>query len=290
MHPRHHPVAGTHMPPPTTSPPSHHQRGSRSAVNYYAIEYFFSYRGNPMRHALSMSLFLLISSSATWAETFTINSSFTPPTSTVFRLILEDAFNRIGLEVDFREISAERSIDLVNDGTDDGECCRIGEINEFYPHLVRVPVPVIRVDFVAFTRDPDIPLTDWDSLAAYDVGIVSGWKILEREFTLHPPRQLYILDSSESMFGMLDKGRIQVAVIGRLVGYQKIRTLGLHNIKAIDPPLASRPMYLFLHEKHRGRIAEIETALRGMQEDGTLTRYYYSAAGPLMKTILSPGD
>ncbi len=213
---------------------------------------------------------------------YAINTGFKPPVSLIYKQVMEEAFARIGEDVDFREVSAQRSIALANDGVDDGDCCRIEEITELFPNLVRVPVKVIDIDFVAFVRDPSITIADWDALQAYDVGVVSGWKILEQGLEKHPPKTLYTLESPDSLFGMLAKDRIQVATIGRLVGYQKLQALGYTDIHVAEPPLVSRPLYLFLHRKNADLVPRLTEALQGMRDDGTLRRIQNAVIEPLL--------
>lgn len=232
---------------------------------------------------------LILASGLAWSDTYAINTGFKPPVSDIYRKVITEAFTRIGAQVDFREISAERSITLANDGVDDGDCCRVVEIDRFYPNLVRVPVMVLQVDFVAFVKDSSgIELRDWSSLAPYEVGVVSGWKLLEKGLADHPPRQLYTLDTPESLFGMLRRDRIQVATIGRLVGYKKLRDMEMRGIRVAEPPLASRPLYLFLHQKHQVLVPQLEAALAAMDKDGTLKRYHDEVVAPLMNGNPAP--
>ncbi len=214
---------------------------------------------------------------------FHINTGFPPPVADIYRLVLNDAFNRIGARVDLRSIAGERSLRLANQGIDDGDCCRIREINQHYPNLVRVEVPVIQVDFVAFVKDESIRLDGWHSLAPYDVGVVKGWKILESGLADHSPRKVYTLNSAQSLFSMLEKDRLQVATIGRLVGYKKLHDMGLQGIRVVEPPLVSRQLYLFLNKKHEALVPALEKILRQMREEGVLAAYYQQVVEPLLE-------
>ena len=235
-----------------------------------------------MRHFFFV--FLLCSAAVHAAPQLAINTGFKPPVSDIYRLIMEDAFARADLSVDFREVAAERSIALANDGVDDGDCCRIWEVDSLYPNLVRVPVPVIQVDFVAFVKNADLRLSgseDWAALAPFEVGVVSGWKILETGLEKTPPRYVYSLSSPQSLFAMLARERIQVATIGRLVGYQTLLDMKLSGVRVVEPPLVSRPLYLFLHKKHAELVPRLTETLETMRGEGALSGYYRRIVAPL---------
>lgn len=213
--------------------------------------------------------------------TFRINTGFKPPISNIYQGIMEDAFQRLGLAVDFQVVAPERSLSLVAQGVDDGDCCRIEELAAHYPTLRRVPVALIDIDFVAFTRDNSIRIQNWADLEPYEVGVVRGWKILEAELAQRPVREIYTLTTPRSMFNMLNKGRIQVATIGRLVGYETIRAMAIPDIEVQEPPLVSRPLYLYLHERHAALIPRFTQVLEQMKQEGSLMKYYRQFTAPM---------
>ena len=236
-----------------------------------------------------LGILVVVCSLAAQAETpLSINTGFRPPVSDIYRLVIEEAFDRAEVAVDFREVAAERSIALANDGIDGGDCCRIAEIDQLYPNLLRVPVPVIDIDFVAFSRSPSLQLTkdeDWNALKPFEVGVVSGWKLLEVGLAEHPPAKIYTVSSPASLFSMLDKGRIQVATIGRLVGYRTILDMELSGIRVAEPPLVSRPLYLFLHRRHEELVPKLAKALQAMRNEGILDQYYMQIVEPLEEEL-----
>ncbi len=235
---------------------------------------------------LAVALFLTtLTTQAADDTVYRINTGFVAPVADVYRLIIEEAFSRLGLKVDFREVPAERSIKLVDSGVDDGDCCRIWEINKTFPSLVPVPLEVINIDFVAFSNDPAVSISNWDTQAPYDVGVVHGWKILEVGLAQHPPRKVFTLTSPESMFSMLDKKRIQVATIDRLAGYKTATDLGLSGVRVHEPPLVSRPLYLQLHTKHRELVPKLTHILATMRAEGLLEQYYRQVVEPLEKNF-----
>ena len=210
-----------------------------------------------------------------------VNTGFIPPVSTIFERVLAHALDRVGMQLDFQEVSAERSLILVNEGTDDAECCRIPEVVlGQYPNLVAVPESVFEVRFVAFTTNPEIVVERWEDLRPYSVGTVTGWKILVNNIKRVAPQAYFELDDPLAMFKMLEKGRLEVAALGYLSGLKILRELGLGEVvRVLDPPLATRRLYLMLHKRHAALVPQLAQTLAEMKADGTLAAIVEAVAG-----------
>ncbi len=219
---------------------------------------------------------LSLASSPTVADTDTrlvVNTGFTPPISTLFNRILEEALRRVGLTLEFQAMPAERSLILVASGVDDAECCRIPEVVlKDYPDLVTVRESVFEVRFSAFTRNPAIEIAGWEDLVPYSVATVTGWKILVNNIERIQPRDHFILDTPEAMFQMLALDRIDIATFGYLSGLEVVRRLELDDVRVLKPPLATRALYLMLNKEHAHLAPAFERVLREMKQEGALRR------------------
>lgn len=223
--------------------------------------------------ALTVIPLLLCISHAAIAQPIKINTGFTPPVSYLLLDIMQATFNRAGLDMIFSEQPAERSIALVARGIDDAECCRIPKaISSDYPGLVQVPEVVYTARFSAFAKPPLPQIDGFEALKSYSVATVSGWKILVNNLQRIKPETLHIVDNAKSMFQVLDLDRIDVATYGYLSGKQTLAELGLKSIQVIEPPLASAPLYLFLHRKHAHLVPQLTQAIRSLKADGSLER------------------
>ena len=218
---------------------------------------------------------LLLTFSATASaenRAFSVNTGFTAPVSTVFEQVLREVLGRLSLDLTFQEVSAERSLILVSQGADDAECCRIpGVVQRDYPDLIAVPESVFEVRFSAFSKHRNMRIANWDDLRPYSVGTVTGWKILVNNIARVQPRESYVLDDAQAMFRMLDMDRIEIATLGYLSGLKVIDELGLQeSVVPIEPPLATRKLYLMLHPRHAGLVPDLTRAIRAIKQDGTL--------------------
>jgi polar amino acid transport system substrate-binding protein len=195
--------------------------------------------------------------------------------------ILIEAFRRVGQPVRITHLPTERSITNANLGITDGEFPRISGLDRLYPNLLKVPEKIDDFRFTAFTWRPDIQLKDWASCHPYNVAIVRGWKILEAN--LDDVRSLVKVKNQELLFSLLGKHRTDIAVYSRFEGQEMIKRLGLQSIRVLEPPLATREMFLYLNKRHLALIPAVAKQLRSMKHDGTYDRIFKKTLGPYLR-------
>lgn len=202
-----------------------------------------------------------------------INTAFGTPVAGsdgFFNHLMEYLVSPLDYEVTIQTPPAERALLLANTGIDDGDGPRIPGLTRDYPNLIRVPEPVMMVEFVAFTKRLVFDTDDWGSLAPYRVAIVRGWKILERN--IRPHARLLGVKHPENLFRLLKNGRTEVAVIDRFSGRAMARSVGLEHYNLLSPPLATTPMYLYLHREHAQLIPRMTARLREAKANGVYRR------------------
>jgi polar amino acid transport system substrate-binding protein len=200
-----------------------------------------------------------------------INTAFAMPLSSeaqdgIFDRLMQAVFKRLNKTVVVQHPPAERALRYANAGIDDGDGPRIAGLDKLYSNLIQVPEKTIDVDFVAFTKgDLTFDSTDWDSLKPYDVGIVKGWKILEKN--IQETQSRVSAKDPTHLFEMLRDDRIQVAVIGRMTGLYTAREINLA-VNVMEPPFASREMFLYLNKKHADLVQPVSDALKALKDEG----------------------
>jgi len=188
-----------------------------------------------------------------------------------FRLVQEIcAQNHIPVE---RNTPPEgRSLVHVNQGIDDGDGPRIGGLSSQYANMLQVPEPFGEFVFGAFATTDGIEITGWSSLKDLNVAYIHGWKIFDNKVT--EAKSVTKVKNKELLFGLLNAGRTDVALITRIAGYAAIKALGFEKIRFIDPPLAVEPNYLYLHKSHEALVPVLVHTLKTMKKDGIYQRLY----------------
>ncbi|MBI3283483.1 MAG: transporter substrate-binding domain-containing protein [Burkholderiales bacterium] len=220
----------------------------------------------------------LLFACAVHAETgLVLNTSFFSPLTSpahdgALDLFYAELFRRLGLRVEIQPSPAERGLLNANSGIDDGDVARVLGIEQTYRNLLRVPEPVMYYQMVVFSRHADFSVSGPDSLRPYDVGILTGWKILERKIV--GTRSLIKLETGRQLFAMLDKDRIDLAVIEKLEGMHFVQSMGLQDIKILQPALVEGDWFLYLHKKHAALVPKIAAEIRRMKQDGSYRRIF----------------
>lgn len=180
-----------------------------------------------------------------------------------FDKLLIRAFARLGKTISIEIKPAERSLADANQGLTDGEFIRISAIGDMYPNLIKVPEPLYQMEFVVFSKMPQLTVTEnWQGLAGYSIGYVIGWKIVENHLSAMGSSEHIGVNNEDTLFKLLAAGRIDVAVYSKHFGLNAIKRLGLNGIYMSDNALAEEPMYLFLHKRHRELIPDLASVLR----------------------------
>lgn len=205
---------------------------------------------------------------------FTISTSYksllsNPEQTGMLDRLMMEAFRRIGRRANIVFTPTERSLVDVNAGLLDAELNRIEGMERNFPNLVRVPEPNMTMHFVAFAKQP-YPIDGWKSIEKRHIGIVRGWKILENNTRGFP--HLTLVPTETELFTMLQKDRIDVALYAKLTGYEQLSLRGFTGIRHLEPPLASKEMFLYLNKKHAALAEPVAKALREMKQDGTYDR------------------
>lgn len=189
--------------------------------------------------------------------------------------IVKEAFRRIGVEVKLILLPSERALKNANSGIDDGNYPRISGLSKAYPNLLKVPEKIRNSEFVAFSKNKTIKTNNWESLSPYNVALITGWKIFEKN--IGGAKSVTKVKNAKSLFILLEKNRADLVLYERNKGLGTIRELGFQNVYNLNPPLAVKEMFLYLHKKHKRLIPQLDIALRKMKKDGSYAKIVQSS-------------
>lgn len=191
--------------------------------------------------------------------------------------LYRELFARLGLSAEIISLPAERALINAENGIEDGDAMRVHGMEKPYPNLIRIDEPVVWMDFMAFVVRPDVTLASWKDLERYSVALVTGWKIAEEN--TQSVREITYAATPAQLFSVLEKGRADVAVFERWQGLSYVKASG-GTARAVEPPLASMPMYLYVNRKHQALSERLRDTLRAMRADGTVARIAAEALRP----------
>lgn len=193
--------------------------------------------------------------------------------------IVAELFRRLGRTAEVtRYESSARALINANSGGDDGQALRVKGLEQQYGNLMRIPEKLIDNDFVAYAVKDGVSTAAWSGLKPHVVTHIIGWKIFEDN--LQDMGMVIPAQNEEQMFTLLAKGRAEVALYERWQGQALVRRLGLA-ARVVEPPLARREMFLYLHKKHAALLEPAAAALAAMKADGTYQAIFERTLGPL---------
>lgn len=189
------------------------------------------------------------------------------PSSNIIDILTKDVLKRIGYDVKTNVLPVERALNNINQGIDDAMIlCRNNKL-ESYPNLRQVPEKIIDLQLTAFTISARLNIQSWNDLNNFNVGIVSGIKPLELHLAGHA--RLVKVKEPVQLFQLLKDKRVDYVIFTYWNGMEYIHSLGLQNqVNAIDQPLATYPMYLYLNKKHEAMIPQLVDTIRLIKEEG----------------------
>lgn len=196
--------------------------------------------------------------------TFSTFDEPTPFTITAER-ILREAYTRLGIEIDIQHYPGERALYTANQGVVDGELVRVTNLHTTYPNLLMVPTSFMEIEIMAFTKQLSFPVEGWESLRPYTIAFLRGFKLAEAQTE---EMRVYETANDELTFQLLEAERVQVALGTRLGGVFFIKRMKLDEIAPLEPPLATIPMYHYLHNKHERLVPQIDEVLQQLIQEG----------------------
>ncbi len=255
----------------------------------YCLNIHYDFFGERFK-SLFVFLFIFFSQSIFSQETIVLNTAFGSPVSNESQtgfadLVVAEAFKRIDYKLETVRLPAERALINANRGIDDGDLARVAGLQKKYTNLIQVPESVMTIDMVLFSKNmPSFEVTGWDSVVSHSLAVISGWKIMEKNFgKLGDKVEIIKTDNAEQSFTLLAKDRVDFIAYSNWSGLGYLKAHNITDVKLLQPPLARPKFYVYLHKKHKKLVPLLAAAIRQMKKDGFITRIYNKILKPLLQ-------
>jgi len=164
-------------------------------------------------------------------------------------------------------LPSEESLEKANSGEIDGDIARSKKVAQPYPNLRQIPVKLIEIQAVAFSKIPSLRIDKWNDLAGYKVTIVKGIKFIEHG-TKNIPRES-VESISEAMHS-LENDKTEIIVIPRYTGINLTFKKEAYLIKQVSSVLQILPLYHFVNKKNTDLIPVLTATLKEMERSGEI--------------------
>lgn len=191
------------------------------------------------------------------------------PLTDVSFLILKEAYRRLGIDAVTVTLPGERAVQVVNNGQYFGDVIHGAGLEQSYPNLLRVPVPLLDIQIVAFTSGRTLAIPDLAALKPYRVCIRRGIKLIE--LATAGMDNVLAVNQYGFIFNMLKIGHCDVALLPRSAWLeaQRLHIRGLH---AQDTPLQIAPSYHYVYKGHADIVPALAEQLQKLRKSGYIAR------------------
>lgn len=193
------------------------------------------------------------------------------------QLVYNEAFRRVGRELEIGFYSARRANILIESGSLDGDLARMPDFSKFYPHMIKVEEPTLRVRFSAFTTDPTLKIEGWHDLldSDYRIECIRGQKVCDEYIEKVSDKQItsQVTHWSQGL-NKLALGRSDI-----FIGVERTILHALNNEEfsakgiVISGVMEEFPIHIFLDVKHKALAKQLSQALIEMKKEGLIKKY-----------------
>lgn len=186
---------------------------------------------------------------------------------TIAATILVKAYERADIEIKPVFLNLQQSLHQSNAGITDGEIARVNAITKFTPNLRKVPVAIMFLDAVAFSKNSSIKINSWADLRNYKFTIVKGVKFIEVATEQHERREA---TSHVEALALLQSDKTEIVVTSKIAFVNLMYRKKHNKIKAVSDSLKRLQLYHFVHMKNSRLIPVITPILQNMLDSGEI--------------------
>jgi ABC-type amino acid transport substrate-binding protein len=182
--------------------------------------------------------------------------------------IIDEVYKPLNIQPTHIFEPQQRSILVADQGKADAILFRALGAEERYPHLIPLEASHYSVKIHAFTNQP-LTIESWADLSEYKIAYLAGFVVAENN-TVGMNRTG--TKSLEQALRLLNANRVDVVIATRESGLEIIRSWSDTNVQIQPQPLATVPLYHYVHEKHQDLILPLNNSLKLLIENNELER------------------
>ena len=209
--------------------------------------------------------------------------ALTSPAAQYSQALLNEAYNRLGINVSFVDVPFGRSLIESNKGTLDGEIARILRVTKQYPNLVAVPYVLFDTEvylYINQQRCRNCTLETVPSLA-----FVRGSLVVEDLLKKLPASRQVIgsgtIDTTRALFL---SGKVDAVV------FAAYRLNAATNFEFAEHSIMSLPDYHLLHRNHQALLQPLAAMLFQLEREGFTERLRLHYGVPAPRRQLNAGQ
>lgn len=185
--------------------------------------------------------------------------------------LLEDAYGRIGVAVEFVYLPGLRDLDKTNHGELDGSGLRTSIVVEKYPNIIKVPVPLFTTSLVAVTTNGNVRIQDLKDLHGLLTGVLRG-DLIASSVASENNADLHRLDHLSNGLKMLIEGRLDVVFAAKSMLNITMDRFPDTDF-SVSKDLYKIQVYHVVNNKHAHLVPLLARSFREMIDEGVMEQY-----------------
>lgn len=181
--------------------------------------------------------------------------------------LMEQAYARLGIDMQVQSMPSRRALHLANRGDLDGDLFRIAAAAREYPDLIRVDYPLLEGKLYAVVRDPSITSLPDPKDASLKVAVRRGVLIAEhtaKQLGMHSVRT----ESYEQIRNLLEHDRVDIGLISVIEDLSPLTGSEWEQLHILPEPVTHFTLYHYLHRGHAPLAAALVEVLSQMEQEG----------------------
>lgn len=202
-------------------------------------------------------------------------------------LIYTEAFQRVGLEMEYTLYPYKRGDYLVDNGEVDGVLARPHNYAAQHPDLIRVEEAAPVDQLAAFAKDASMRLDGWESLkdTPYSIEYPRGFVLAEINLPkLVKPEQISAADDLIQGLKKVAAGRTDMflapeSILVQFLSTDEFKDSGIRKVGVMQEV----PLYAFLQPIHKDLAIKLAEVLKQMKAEGLIEHYWKMAEEAMKK-------
>jgi len=184
--------------------------------------------------------------------------------------VMKKVYLTMDIKIALVPVPAKRSLKLANRGDGfDGELFRISGVEKTYRNLIPIKVPLHESNWMVYSQDKSIKINGWESLKPYKIGIRRGVVTTERGTQ---GMNIEVVNTNEQLFKLLQKKRIDVAILSSGNGQKLLRKSVYSNIYQLKTPVHKVNVYHYIHNKNKHLVPKLTQIMKQFKKEGVIAK------------------
>lgn len=212
-----------------------------------------------------LAVFALLICSPVWSAPFLFNKPADTPQSRYIIEVMTQVYSNLGLDLSIVEFNHRSSLVAANEGLLDGQLGRVIEVEDQYPNLIRIPVPIFTFSLQLASSRKDAELNDIEKMV-----VTEGYQAIDTYLAKHLyKKQLFKVKNISTQLNLLSQHKVDGALvidfhIPPVFKEQNQNVWYFRNLNTVQ-------VYHYIHKKHASLAGSIEEELLRLVTNGTLS-------------------